>query len=139
MKKLAFLNTNFQSSRQYSYIAELQDLEISATKMTVFSILYKIRNENFFYNCFNEAFVKTFMIKLLLFNKNSEIRFRIQYFIKFYDIKSSAKKMRALNCNVKIEKIPFPLLSLLLFFMKKPSFFNTCISKFISRCGIIQT
>ena len=49
-------------------IEELRDLEISTTKMTVFSIYYKIRNEDFFYNYFNVAFVKTFGIKLLLFN-----------------------------------------------------------------------
>ena len=68
MKKLPFLIQISKVHVSICYIAELKNLEISATKMTNFSIWYKIRNENFFYNCFNEAFVKTFMIKLLLFN-----------------------------------------------------------------------
>ena len=60
----------------------------------------------------------------------------------FYDIKCSAKKMMALKYNIKIEKIPFPLLSLLLVCGKlyeKTIIFNIELSKFISRCGIIQT
>ena len=68
MKKLPFLIQISKVHVSICYIAELKNLEISATKMTNFSIWYKFRNENFFYNCFNEAFVKTFMIKLLLFN-----------------------------------------------------------------------
>ena len=75
MKKLPFLIQISNVHVSICYTAVLQDLEISATKMTVFS--YKIRNENLFYNCFIEAFFKTFEIKLFSLIQDSEIRFRI--------------------------------------------------------------
>ena len=75
MEQLLFLMQISRLHLRVYYNANFHDLKLSSTKMTVVSIKYKIRNENFFYYLFWSGFSQK------VYEKNFAFQYKILKFI----------------------------------------------------------
>ena len=96
-KNCHFLIQIFEIHFKIYYFGKFYDLKPATTYMAVFSIQHKVCKKNRIYWCFNQAFIKNVMKKLLFLLLISEAHFMVYYIANFHDLKLSATKITAVS------------------------------------------